>query len=92
MESYQKLYSIKVLIKSSKNRIWTTELVLVLLLRFHLFLSGLPAFLEVEPTSEEIAIENVHPVKFNVQILDKAKNVTSQPRLNVVCKVRFSEI
>ena len=50
-----------------------------------LFFSGPPFQLETVQNSSEI--ENGGIFRFDVQIKDKAGNVTSQPRLNVICKV-----
>ena len=48
---------------------------------------GPPESLVVTPDGEEITVENNSPLQIQVQVQDKAGNLTVQPRLNVVCKV-----
>ena len=49
--------------------------------------AGLPFTLHVTPDGLT-EIENGQPVRFNVEVRDKADNPTSQPKLNITCKVR----
>ena len=52
------------------------------------FYLGLPSVMNVSP--ELIEIEHGDTFKLNVEVRDVAGNLTSQPRLNVVCKVMKS--
>jgi hypothetical protein len=52
-----------------------------------IILLGPPEKLVVTPALPEVTIENGNPLQFNVQVQDKAGNITVNPRLNVVCKV-----
>lgn len=52
--------------------------------------SGPPHKLVATPTAPEITIENGSQLQLNVQVQDKAGNVTVNPRLNVVCKVKMT--
>ncbi len=38
-------------------------------------------------TPDEVSMENGNPVKFDVEVHDEADNITTQPKLNVVCRV-----
>lgn len=49
--------------------------------------TGPPESLAVMPTDTEVTVENNNPLQLQVQVQDKAGNLTVQPRLNVVCKV-----
>lgn len=49
--------------------------------------TGPPESLAVMPTDAEVTVENNNPLQLQVQVQDKAGNLTVQPRLNVVCKV-----
>ena len=42
------------------------------------------------PGDAEITVENNSSLQLQVQVQDKAGNVTVHPRLNVVCKVRIN--
>lgn len=50
-------------------------------------LPGPPELLAVSPSDPEITIENNNSLDLQVQVQDKAGNITVQPRLNVVCKL-----
>uniref|UniRef100_A0A6P8HCY5 Structural maintenance of chromosomes flexible hinge domain-containing protein 1-like isoform X2 n=1 Tax=Actinia tenebrosa TaxID=6105 RepID=A0A6P8HCY5_ACTTE len=50
-------------------------------------LPGPPYKLVATPAEPEITIENGNQLQLNVQVQDKAGNVTVNPRLNVVCKL-----
>ena len=52
-----------------------------------LYSTGPPETLVVTPDGEDISVENNSPLQIQVQVQDKAGNLTVQPRLNVVCKV-----
>ena len=52
-----------------------------------LYSTGPPESLVVTPDGEDITVENNSPLQIQVQVQDKAGNLTVQPRLNVVCKV-----
>ena len=49
--------------------------------------AGPPESLAVTPNDSEVTIENNSALQLQVQVQDKAGNLTVQPRLNVVCKV-----
>ena len=49
--------------------------------------TGPPESLVVTPNGEDITVENNSSLQIQVQVQDKAGNLTVQPRLNVVCKV-----
>lgn len=51
---------------------------------------GPPESLVVTPDGEDITVENNSPLQIQVQVQDKAGNLTVQPRLNVVCKVTIT--
>ena len=51
-------------------------------------MAGPPESLIVTPTSAEVTVENGSGLQLQVQVQDKAGNLTVQQRLNVVCKVR----
>lgn len=51
--------------------------------------TGPPESLVVTPDSDDITVENNSSLQLQVQVQDKAGNLTVQPRLNVVCKVLF---
>ena len=44
--------------------------------------------MDIDPAGETIEIENGLPLSMSVQVKDKAGNLTVQPRLNVICKVK----
>ena len=44
------------------------------------------------PGDAEITVENNSSLQLQVQVQDKAGNVTVHPRLNVVCKVRINSL
>ena len=52
-----------------------------------LYSTGPPESLVVTPNGEDITVENNSSLQIQVQVQDKAGNLTVQPRLNVVCKV-----
>lgn len=52
-----------------------------------MYSTGPPESLVVTPDGEDITVENNSPLQVQVQVQDKAGNLTVQPRLNVVCKV-----
>ena len=52
--------------------------------------TGPPETLAVTPASGDVTMENGSAPQLQVEVHDKAGNVTVQPRLNVVCKVRHS--
>ena len=49
---------------------------------------GPPHSMDIDPAGETIEIENGLPLSMSVQVKDKAGNLTVQPRLNVICKVK----
>ena len=53
---------------------------------FWSYFTGPPELLVVLPDTEEVTIENNSSLQLQVQVQDKAGNLTVQPRLNVVCK------
>jgi len=55
-----------------------------------LYSTGPPESLVVTPDGEDITVENNSPLQIQVQVQDKAGNLTVQPRLNVVCKVHVT--
>ena len=55
-----------------------------------LYSTGPPESLVVTPDGEDITVENNSPLQIQVQVQDKAGNLTVQPRLNVVCKVHVA--
>ena len=54
-----------------------------------MYRTGPPESLVVTPDSDDIIVENNSSLQLQVQVQDKAGNLTVQPRLNVVCKVLF---
>ena len=52
------------------------------------FYSGPPHSLKISP-EEEITTENGKSVQYDVEVRDQAGNMTTQPRMQVVCKVCF---
>ena len=44
------------------------------------------------PGDAEITVENNSSPQLQVQVQDKAGNVTVHPRLNVVCKVKIKSV
>ena len=54
-----------------------------------MYSTGPPESLAVTPNGDEVTIENNSPLQLQVQVQDKAGNLTVQPRLNVVCKVTY---
>lgn len=54
-----------------------------------MYRTGPPESLVVTPDSDDITVENNSSLQLQVQVQDKAGNLTVQPRLNVVCKVLF---
>ena len=54
-----------------------------------MYRTGPPESLVVTPDSDDITVENNSSLQLQVQVQDKAGNLTVQPRLNVVCKVIY---
>lgn len=52
------------------------------------FLAGPPASLQVSP-EKETEVENGNQVRFDVAVLDIMGNITTENKLNVVCKVNY---
>uniref|UniRef100_UPI003AAAAD97 structural maintenance of chromosomes flexible hinge domain-containing protein 1 n=1 Tax=Centroberyx gerrardi TaxID=166262 RepID=UPI003AAAAD97 len=52
------------------------------------FLPGNPHSLHVTPEDDPITVENGNPVSFNVEVHDKAGNITAHPKLIVRCQVQ----
>ncbi|RMX48106.1 hypothetical protein pdam_00002687 [Pocillopora damicornis] len=52
-----------------------------------MYRTGPPESLVVTPDSDDITVENNSSLQLQVQVQDKAGNLTVQPRLNVVCKL-----
>ena len=54
--------------------------------------TGPPESLAMTPGDAEITVENKSAPQLQVQVQDKAGNVTVHPRLNVVCKVKIKSV
>ena len=54
------------------------------------FFSGLPSLIEV--SEDQIVVENGEKFQLDVAVKDIAGNLTSQPRMNVCCKVCCAEL
>lgn len=59
-------------------------------ININMYSIGPPESLVVTPDGEDITVENNSPLAVQVQVQDKAGNLTVQPRLNVVCKVTIA--
>lgn len=59
-------------------------------ININMYSTGPPESLVVTPDGEDITVENNSPLAVQVQVQDKAGNLTVQPRLNVVCKVTIA--
>ena len=54
-------------------------------------MTGQPCSLHVPTFDEDITIENGQALTVDIEVRDKAGNVTMHPKLNVNCKVRIQK-